>query len=86
MVGMGIYYNALRVVDGRVQVVRCRGDEDRPEDRQEARDEERVVERYIEQLRREKEKRLTANKAILTRMDDCIKRMKVIINSTKTRR
>lgn len=50
IVGQGIYYNAIR--DGKV--VRCRGDEDRPEDRQEARDEERAVEIHLNKKRRNK--------------------------------
>ena len=51
-VGMGIYYNALRVVDGKLRIVRVRGDDDRPEDRAEARDEERAVEIFNSKKRR----------------------------------
>jgi hypothetical protein len=52
IVGMGVYYNALRVVQGRVVVVQCKGDDDRIEDRHEAKDEEEAVRDFFNSKKR----------------------------------
>ena len=44
--GQGVYYDAIRVIDGCPRIVRCRGDEDRPEDMCEARKEQRATDDY----------------------------------------
>jgi hypothetical protein len=51
IVGMGIYYDALRRQgSGSPVVVQCKGDDDRPEDVREAYAEQRAVDDYIASL------------------------------------
>jgi hypothetical protein len=60
VIGMGIYYQALRRYDsGSPEIVQCRGDEDRPEDVREAYAEQRAVDDYVASLPKRVNKRQT---------------------------